>query len=478
MAFLSPTIRHGTRVKSPLSHRCGRVTLAAAFLAAASALLHQASSLFTLPFGRSTQQGCAGRFGLTGVRPQLRSRIALSARGGEATDSIAVGETVNAKSSEDENWYLGTVESANDDGTFTIKWADPDGGPESESVEAASIKLIYKGYKVGEAVEAAFPDDGNMYPGTVTKQNDDGTFEVKWEDADGGPETSPIKPEDMKYPPIPLDQLEIGGKYKGTVKTILDFGAFVDIGAEAEGLVHVSRISPERVSDIRDYLTEGQEVDCWVTEVRDDGKFGLSMVEGKVGGRPPPADVSKFADISSEDWLDGVVRRVVPFGAFVEVTNADGDKAQGLVHVSQIRDGFVDNIEEELSEGQEVKVRVQSVDEEMNRISLSMKEAFTVREAIDISAFESVSPDTWLTGTVASIKSFGAFVRVSPPDGGQAAEGLVHITQIKDGFVESVEDELQLDQEVKVRVTSVDNDGGKLGLSMIPETAEGGDGDY
>lgn len=414
---------------------------------------------------------------MTSVKPQLRSRIALSARGGEATDSIAVGETVNAKSADDENWYLGTVESANDDGTFTIKWADPDGGPETENVEAASIKLIYKGYKVGEAVEAAFPDDGNMYPGTVTKQNDDGTFEVKWDDADGGPETSAIKPEEMKYPPIPLDQLEIGGKYKGTVKTVLDFGAFVDIGAEAEGLVHISRISTDRVNDIRDYLTEGQEVDVWVTEVRDDGKFGLTMVEGRAGGRPPQADVSKFADISSEEWLDGVVQRVVPFGAFVEITNADGDKAQGLVHVSQIRDGFVDNIEEEVSEGQEVKVRVQNVDVEMKRISLSMKEGFTPREPVDLSGFEGVSPDTWLTGTVASIKSFGAFVRVSPPDGGPEAEGLVHITQLKDGFVESVEDEVQLNDEVQVRVTSVDNDAGKLGLSMKTETAEGG-GDY
>merc|ERR1711972_1318643 len=87
----------------------------------------------------------------------------------------------------------------------------------------------------------------------------------------------------------------------------------------------------------------------------------------------------------------------------------------------------------------------------------------------DVPAFENIGSDQWLKGTVAKLASFGAFVQVTAPDGEAAAQGMVHITQIKDGFVESVESELEEGQEVDVRVISVDVDAGKMSLSMKPE---------
>merc|ERR1719324_2077312 len=90
-------------------------------------------------------------------------------------------------------------------------------------------------------------------------------------------------------------------------------------------------------------------------------------------------------------------------------------------------------------------------------------------EPADLSAFESISSEDWLTGTVARCASFGAFVSVKAPDSDATADGLVHITQIKDGFVENVEDELEVGQEVQVRVTSVDTGAGKMSLSMKAE---------
>merc|ERR1719356_231678 len=91
------------------------------------------------------------------------------------------------------------------------------------------------------------------------------------------------------------------------------------------------------------------------------------------------------------------------------------------------------------------------------------------REAADLSAFEGIDPSTGLTGKVASCASFGAFVSVQAPDSEATADGLVHISQIKDGLVESVEEELEVGQEVQVRVTSVDVGAGKMGLSMRAE---------
>ena len=380
---------------------------------------------------------------LTGSR-DVRCR----ARGGEDDSAIAVGDPVEGLYPDDEQWYPGVVDKVNSDGTYTVKWEDPEGGPESHNLEAASIKkiIIYKDYKVGEAVEGVFPDDGMWYPGEVTKSNEDGSFTVKWEDPDGGPETSDLQPQDMKYPPIPFEKLEVGQKYSGTVRSVLDFGAFVDIGSESDGLLHISRMSRERIDNVYDFVQEGQQVDVWISGKRDDGKYGLTMVEGMTddGGRRAPADLTPFQDLSPDEFQKGVVARTAPFGAFVTVTLEGGASADGLVHVSQIKDGFVENVDDELSVGDEVQVRVQSVDLDAGRMSLSMRAGFGgggggggFRQPADLSAFEGVSQDEWLTGKVARLAPFGAFVTVTAND--VSADGLVHITQIRDGFVESAE---------------------------------------
>merc|ERR1719421_1422033 len=184
-------------------------------------------------------------------------------------------------------------------------------------------------------------------------------------------------------------------------------------------------------------------------------------------------------DIPRDEWLTGQVARVAPFGLFVDVETPDGSaKADGLVHVSQIRDGFVENVEDEAQVGDEVKVRVVRVDLETGRMGLSMREGgggFGAREKVDLTPFESVPTDTWLKGKVARHAPFGLFVTVSTPDGETTADGLVHITQIRDGFVENVEDEAEIGQEVNVWIQSVDVPGGKLSLSMKDE--QGPDGD-
>lgn len=477
---------------------------------------------------------------LAPTRGRARSHVGsvmLFARGG---DDIELGAKVKAMSSEDDEWYTAVIDKVNDDGTYTVKWDDPDGGPETDTLGEDKIKVIviFKDYKVGDDCQGQPPDDDNMYPGVVSKVNKDGTFTVKWDDPDGGPEQHDVKPDvmkkvnvfkdykvkdvvtakfpedgnmygavvtkdvgggvftvkwddpdgapeeadvkskDMKYPPIPFDKLEVGQKYTGQVRTILDFGAFVDIGAEGDGLLHISRIAKERVNDVSDYVEVDQEITVWISGKRDDEKFGLTMIEGIVeGAQRQPADYGPFEGVSPDDWHVGTVARIAPFGAFVQVS-LNGATADGLCHISQIRDGFVDNVEDELSEGQEVKVRIQSVDAGAGKMSLSMKEGGGGgggggggRTPQDVSAFEGME-SKWLKGTVASRASFGAFVTVTHPDSGKTCDGLVHITQIRDGYVESVEDEMEDGQEVDVWIQSVDTFSNKMSLSMKKE--EGG----
>mmetsp|Transcript_124116 Transcript_124116/g.247269 ORF Transcript_124116/g.247269 Transcript_124116/m.247269 type:complete len:530 (+) Transcript_124116:51-1640(+) len=411
--------------------------------------------------------------------------------GGPETDDVAadaikkvivfkdyvVGDDVKAASPDDGGWYPGVVGKVNSDGTFQVKWDDPDGGPETNDVAPKNMKKInvFRDYKVGDMVEAVFPEDGRMYEASVLKENSDGTFQVKWQDPDGGPEESGVSPKNMRYPPIPFEKLEVGQKYTGTVVSIMDFGAFVNIGADTDGLLHISRIRNERVEDINDVLEEGQEVEVWVSGLRDDGKFGVSMIEGRLdgapGGRRKLTDLTAFESFPPEDWLEGFVRSVLPFGAFVTITLPSGESADGLVHVSQLRDGFVEDVASEVEVGQQVKVRIMSVDLEKGKMSLSMKTGFgsgapAARVPVDLAAFEGISSDQWLTGKVARVADFGAFVTVTAPAGEATADGLVHITQIKDGFVDSVADELQMNQEVQVRIQSVDVMGGKMSLTM------------
>ncbi|CAK9046975.1 30S ribosomal protein S1 [Durusdinium trenchii] len=425
--------------------------------------LMAAETTSTLPLGDETDAAS--------LPDGRRTSLIRRARGGEG-DALAVGDTVSALCPDDSQWYPGAIEKINDDGTFSVKWDDPDGGPETHDIEVADIQkiVIFKDYKVGERVEAIFPDDGYWYPAEVTKVGD-GRFTVKWDDPDGGPEESEVDAKEMKYPPIPYGDIEIGKKYDGTVRSVLDFGAFVDIGAESEGLLHISRISGERVENIYDVLSEGQKVEVWVSGKREDEeKFGLTMVEGKMDSAPrAPADLTPFADLPSDEWYNGKVARTAPFGAFVTVTLDSGAQADGLVHVSKIKDGFVDNVDDEVSIGQDVKVRIEDVDLDSNRMRLSMREGGFgggPRAPVDLTPFESISPDNWLKGKVARLAPFGAFVTVTTPDGDATADGLVHITQIRDGFVESVEDELQVGQEVEVRVESANNEDGKMSLSM------------
>merc|ERR1712039_1010555 len=136
-----------------------------------------------------------------------------------------------------------------------------------------------------------------------------------------------------------------------------------------------------------------------------------------------------------------------------------------------------ENVADELEVGQEVQVRVVSVDVDASKMGLSMKEEWSGgdREPADLSPFEGIEPDQWLTGKVARTANFGAFVTVTAPDSDAEADGLVHVTQIKDGYVENVADEVEVGQEVQVRVVSVDVDEGKLGLSMKEEKGDDGE---
>eukprot|EP00929_Paragymnodinium_shiwhaense_P020793 TRINITY_DN13741_c0_g1_i1.p2 TRINITY_DN13741_c0_g1~~TRINITY_DN13741_c0_g1_i1.p2 ORF type:complete len:368 (+),score=75.93 TRINITY_DN13741_c0_g1_i1:94-1197(+) len=284
-------------------------------------------------------------------------------------------------------------------------------------------------YKVGDTVEAVFPDDGEWYPGVVEKDNGDGTFEIKWDDPDGGPESSPCKTDEMNkiVPKIPLEKLTPGEKMKGTVTNVMDFGAFVDIGAVREGLVHVSKQPQPEVKS--GPFAEGDYVEAVFP---DDGEYYTATV----------TKVTK--DAVEVKWDD-----------------PDGGPETSECKPDEVKHAASGGLES----GQEVEVWIDRVvqREDGDRLQLSML------PPPDLMRFASLHPSEWLKGTITGVQKFGFFVRVTHPDGGAPEQGLVHVSQIKAGFVDDPWAEGEEGQEIQVRVVDVDEDRGRLALSMVDE---------
>ncbi|STO08395.1 30S ribosomal protein S1 [Exiguobacterium aurantiacum] len=161
-----------------------------------------------------------------------------------------------------------------------------------------------------------------------------------------------------------LEALEVGQIIEGTVQRLTDFGAFVDIGG-VDGLVHISEMAHSRVEKPSDVVTEGDKVKVKVLGLDlDNEKVKLSIKETQ----PGPWE-SVEGKIQPGDVISGKVKRLVTFGAFVEVA----PQVEGLLHISQIANRHIATPSEVLSEGQEVKVKVLDVHLDEKKISLSMR---------------------------------------------------------------------------------------------------------
>lgn len=161
-----------------------------------------------------------------------------------------------------------------------------------------------------------------------------------------------------------LDKIQPGQVLEGTVQRMTDFGVFVDIGG-VDGLVHVSELAWNRVEKPSDVVKEGDKVQVKVLKVdKENERISLSIKETQAG---PWANVAEQFKVGS--IVSGTVKRLVSFGAFVEV--APG--IEGLVHISQIANRRVNTPNEVLKEGQEVQVKVLDVVPSEQRISLSIR---------------------------------------------------------------------------------------------------------
>jgi len=179
-----------------------------------------------------------------------------------------------------------------------------------------------------------------------------------------------------------LEELEKGDIIEGTVTRLANFGAFVDLGG-IDGLIHISQMSWKRINHPKEVLKEGQKVKVEVLKV--------NAKEERISLKLENFDDNPWKDIESKlvegQVVKGTVKRITGFGAFVEVI----DGLEGLVHISQISDDHVDNVEDVLEVGQEIDVKVLNIKTDEERIGLSIKD--TVEEV----AYEMEEDESSLT---------------------------------------------------------------------------------
>ncbi len=163
-----------------------------------------------------------------------------------------------------------------------------------------------------------------------------------------------------------LDDLGPGEVRPGVVSSVVNFGAFVDLGG-MDGLVHVSELSWEHVSHPSEVVSVGDEVQVKVLEVdRDRERISLSVRQTREDPWQAFSDNNELGAV-----VEGKVTKTVPFGAFVSVNEG----VEGLVHVSEIASHHVESPELELSVGQAVMVKITEIDVDRRRVSLSIKQA-------------------------------------------------------------------------------------------------------
>ena len=291
----------------------------------------------------------------------------------------------------------------------------------------------------------------NVNPADLVSEGDEINVKVlKVEDSEGTVLLSK-KRADAEQSWKKLEELyESGGTLEAKVMQTVKGGLLVDVGVR--GFIPASHVSRTYEDDLEKYV--GQVLELKIIEL-DRSKNNVVFSHKEVlEEKFQKAKEEAFNTLEEGAIVDGLVRRLTDFGAFVDI----GNGVEGLLHVSEMAYSRVDHPSDVLAEDDHIKVMILGVDKERERISLGLKQ--TLPDPWD-NITEKYSVGDVVTGEVTRTVDFGAFVKLE--DG---VEGLVHISQLSHKHVAKTEDVVSAGDEVQVKVISVDPDARRIGLSI------------
>jgi small subunit ribosomal protein S1 len=246
-------------------------------------------------------------------------------------------------------------------------------------------------------------------------------------------------------------EVKEGETVQGTIRSLTDYGAFVDIGG-VDALLHVADISWGRINKPADVLTVGQQVEAKVLKV-DPAKRRISL--GMKQLQPHPWDLAN-EKYKAGERIQGTVTRVADFGAFVELEKG----VEGLIHLSEMSwSKKVRKPSDVVKAGDQVDVVILGVNQADRRISLGLKQALGDPW---VDAVQKFPVGAVAEGTVTSLQKFGAFVQIA-----EGVEGMIHVGDISpDKRINHPQDLLKMGQVVKAQVLEIDGEKRRLRLGM------------
>ncbi|HXU18225.1 MAG TPA: 30S ribosomal protein S1 [Terriglobales bacterium] len=255
-------------------------------------------------------------------------------------------------------------------------------------------------------------------------------------------------------------ELKEGDKVTGTVRSLTDYGAFVDIG-RVDALLHVSDISWARVNSPADALSVGQEVEAKVLKL-DTAKQKISIGLKQLQPQPWDSVASKY---KTGERVRGTVSRLADFGAFVELEPG----VEGLIHISEM--SWVKKVRtpaDLLKAGDIVEAIILGINPGEKRISLGLKQALGDPWA---DAQHKFPVDSIVEGQVVSLQKFGAFVQLA-----EGIEGMVHVSDISaEKRINHPSDVFKIGQVIKAQVLALDVEKRRLKLGikqMVPTSID------
>ncbi len=246
------------------------------------------------------------------------------------------------------------------------------------------------------------------------------------------------------------DEVEVGQIVEVTVTGVNKGGLECQV-ANIRGFMPMGQISIYRVEQPEDYLN--QKIACVVTEANRDRR-NLVLSHRAVMERERAENREKLmASLTPGQVVEGTVRSLRDFGAFVDLGGVDG-----MIHVSKMSWARINHPSEVLAEGQAVKVKIERIDPETGKISLSYRD---MGENPWDSAEKKYYVGVTVKGAVSKIMDFGAFVKLEP-----GVEGLIHISELAHGRVFRTGDVVSEGQAVETKVLSFDREKQRISLSL------------
>jgi len=246
------------------------------------------------------------------------------------------------------------------------------------------------------------------------------------------------------------ERYQVDSRHTGTVVSITDFGAFIRLEEDVEGLVHISELSWGYPQHPKDVVSEGDEVEVLVLECSA-GKRRISLSMRRAQEDPWSNIETRYPEGT---LVKGKVTKLAPFGAFIQLESG----VEALLHISEMSWEHVTDPAQVCKEGDDVEAKVIKSDSAHRKIRLSLRE---LQEDPWHKFVENYSVNEEVEGEITELKDFGAFVRIT-----DEVEGLIHVSEIAEERIGHPSDVLEVGQKINARIIGINEEKRQVRISM------------